>query len=149
MPDHPLDQLDPRTHPTSDSACSVRISKRDKFRKFWGLSKSKTEEVKLKSPNLSQYSRASLPQSTQPPFVVSQASNLPSGEHQSSPSNALPSGDNQSTSPRTAQEKTLSANETRALEMIFAENVPKPTKKTELPQIRQRIEMTQQLIHCR
>ncbi|OAQ31265.1 WD40 repeat-like protein [Linnemannia elongata AG-77] len=32
--------------------------------------------------------------------------------------------------------------------MIFAENVPKPTMTTELPRFQQRIEATQQLVHC-
>ncbi|KAG9067685.1 hypothetical protein KI688_011272 [Linnemannia hyalina] len=137
MSDHPLDQLNSHT-PSSDSASSiVRIRRRDKFREFWSLSKSKTKEVKLKISNQSPHSRLSSQQLTRPLSVLSQASNLPSGDNQSTPS-------------RTAQEKALSAplNEARVLEMIFAENVPKPTMKTELPQLQQRIEMTQQLVYC-
>ncbi|KAK3808236.1 MAG: hypothetical protein JOS17DRAFT_780627 [Linnemannia elongata] len=150
MFDHPLDQLDSHT-PGSDTANNtVRIRKRDKFRKFWDLSKSKTKEDKPKSSNQPQPSRPSSQQSTRPSSVLSQVSNLPSDDNQSTPSSATPSGDNQSTPSNTEQEKVLLAplNEACVLEMIFAEDVPKPTIKTELPQLQQRIEMTQQLVYC-
>src|SRR5690242_2610944 len=109
MSDHPLNQSDPHI-PSSDSASStVRIKKLDKFRKFWGFSKSKTKEVKLKTSDQSQQSRLSSHQSTRPLSILSQASNLPSGDDQSTPPSASRSGDSQSTPSSTAQEKALSA----------------------------------------
>ncbi|KAF9536873.1 hypothetical protein EC957_009505, partial [Mortierella hygrophila] len=142
MSDHPLDQLNSRALSSDSGSRIVRIRNRDKFREFWGLSKSKTKEVKLKVSNQSLDSRLSSQQSTRPSPVLSKASNVTSKDNLSTPSSTSPSGDNQSTPSRTVQEKT------HVLEPIFAENVPKPTLKTDLPQLQQRIEMTQQLVYC-
>ncbi|KAF9111253.1 hypothetical protein BGX30_007656, partial [Mortierella sp. GBA39] len=137
MSNHPLNQLDPYVSDSSSVSSTVRIRKRDRFREFWGLSKSKTKEVKLKASNQSLHSRPASQYSTRPPSVVSQTSNLPSG-------------DNQFTPPITAQEKPLSVPPytSRVLNDIFDEDVPRPTMKTELPQLQQRIKMTQQLVYC-
>ncbi|KAH7038641.1 hypothetical protein BKA57DRAFT_441963 [Linnemannia elongata] len=93
--------------------------------------------------------------STQLPSVVSQVSSFPSGNSQytytTDTRTTSSISDNQSTPSSTEKEKALSTplSTTRILEDIFDEGVPKPTIKTELPQLQQRIEMTQQLIHCR
>ncbi|KAG0050413.1 hypothetical protein BGZ89_003846, partial [Linnemannia elongata] len=148
MSDHPLDQLDPHT-PVSDSANNtVSISKRDKIRKLCGFSESK--ETKPKALSQSQHTRTSSQTSLGPSSVLSQASNLLSSDNQTILSSASPSEGNQSFPSRTVQEKAISAplNEARVFEMIFAEDVPRSTMKMELPQLRQRIEMTQQLVYC-
>ncbi|KAG9065468.1 hypothetical protein KI688_001751 [Linnemannia hyalina] len=93
-------------------------------------------------------------QSTQPLSVVSQVSSSPSGSSQptcttDNRSTSLTS-DNQSTPSSIAQERVLFAPlyTSCILEDIFNEDVPKPTIKTELPQLQQRIKMTQQLVYC-
>ncbi|OAQ22163.1 hypothetical protein K457DRAFT_26347, partial [Linnemannia elongata AG-77] len=164
MAGNPLDQLNPPV-PGSDSVNStVRIRKRgkfreyrkkfrefcNKFREFWGHSKSKYKKGKLKTPDQLQHSRPSSRQSTRPASVLIQARDIPLGDNQSAPFSASPSGKNQSTPFWTAQEKALSAPlyEARVLEMIFAKDVPRPTMKTDLPQLQQRIEKMQQLVYC-
>ncbi|KAH7034386.1 hypothetical protein BKA57DRAFT_540383 [Linnemannia elongata] len=72
--------------------------------------------------------------------VLSQAGDSPSGDNQFASSSTSPSGDNQSISYWTAKGKALS--------VIFAKDVPKHATMTELPQLQQRIEMTQQLVYC-
>ncbi|KAK3824086.1 MAG: hypothetical protein JOS17DRAFT_833528, partial [Linnemannia elongata] len=137
MSDHPLDQLDPHT-PSSDSANSItRTRKRDTLRKFYRLSKSKTKEVEIKTSNHSQHFRPSSQHSTRPANVVSQANNLPPEDNQSIP-------------PSTAEEKVLSGplSSLPVLETIYAEDFHRSTIKTELPQLQQRIETTQQLVYC-
>ncbi|KAF9104699.1 hypothetical protein BGX30_009042, partial [Mortierella sp. GBA39] len=71
-----------------------------------------------------------------PPSVVSQASNVPSGDNQSNPLSSV--------------EKAILAPlcALHGLETIFDENFPRPTMKTELPQPQQCIKMTQQLVYC-
>ncbi|KAF9272574.1 hypothetical protein BGZ88_004621, partial [Linnemannia elongata] len=136
MTDHPLDQLDPHS-PSSDSANSTASTrKNDKFRESWGVSKSKSNEVKSEVLNQSLPSRPASQELTRPPSVVSQASDLPSEDNQSTPSS-------------TTQEKVLSEplSALRVLETIFVEDVPISTVKTELPQLQQRIEMIQQLVY--
>lgn len=141
MSDHPLDQVDPHTSGSDSASSKVRTRKRDKFRKLWGLSKSKTKEVKLKTSNQPQRFQPSSQQSTRPFSVVSQGGNLLSNFHL---------GDSQSTPPSAAEEKALSAliYTSPILEDIFDEGVLKPTIKTEPPHLQQRIEMAQQLIYC-
>ncbi|KAG9069577.1 hypothetical protein KI688_010481 [Linnemannia hyalina] len=154
MSDHPLYQLDPYVPGSNSVSSTARIRKRDRFREFWGLSKSKTKEVKLKTSNQSLYSRPASLLSTRPPSVVSQASSWLSGNRQftrtTDNQSASPTSDNQSTPSTTVQEKVLSASlyTSRILEDIFDEDVPRPTMKTELPQPQQRIKMTQQLVYC-
>ncbi|KAG0048179.1 hypothetical protein BGZ89_004677, partial [Linnemannia elongata] len=93
-------------------------------------------------------------QPTKPPSVVSQVSSFISGNNQSTYTtnnrSTSPTSDNQSTPSSTNQEKAISVplSTTRILEDIFDEGVLKPTIKTELPQLQQRIEMTQQLVYC-
>ncbi|KAF9276145.1 hypothetical protein BGZ88_001904, partial [Linnemannia elongata] len=137
MFEHPLDQLDSQV-PGSDSANStVRIRKRDKFHKFWDFSKFKSKMVKSNASNQSLLSRPAPQQLTRPLSVVSQAKNHPSDDNQSVPSS-------------TTKGMVLSASLTEAffLENIFAEDAPRSTKKTKLPKLQQRIEMTQQLVYC-
>ncbi|KAG9069570.1 hypothetical protein KI688_010474 [Linnemannia hyalina] len=137
MSDHPLDQLNPHTSCSNSASSTVRIRKRDKLHQSWDSLKSKFKEVKPKTSNQSLHSQPASQQSTQPPSVVSQANNLPSGDNHSAP-------------PSAAQKKALSAPlyAPRALEDIFDENVPKTTIKPELPHLQQRIKMTQQLVYC-
>ncbi|KAH7038606.1 hypothetical protein BKA57DRAFT_441931 [Linnemannia elongata] len=134
MTDHLLDQVDSQT-PGSDSTKSTASTRKsDKLRESWGVSKSKSNEVKSEVLNQSLPSRPASQELTRPPSVVSQASNLPSEDNQSTPSS-------------TTQEKVLSEpfSALRVLETIFVEDAPLPTVKSELPQLQQRIEITQQL----
>ncbi|KAK3830891.1 MAG: hypothetical protein JOS17DRAFT_817286 [Linnemannia elongata] len=88
---------------------------------------------------------------TQPMSIVSQVCSLPPGNIQSictiSNQSTSPIGDNQPAPPSTAQYKALlePLDTSRNLEDIFDEDLPEPTIKTDLPEIQQRIEMTQQL----
>ncbi|KAG9069603.1 hypothetical protein KI688_010507 [Linnemannia hyalina] len=156
MTDHPLDQLNLHV-PGSESANStVCIKMRVKFRRLrrFFKSKSKSKEVKPIPSNQSQHSRLSFQQPTRPYSIISKANSFPSGNSQSTytTDNQLtsPTSDNQSTPSTTVQENVLSAPFyiSRTLEDIFDEDVPRPTMKTELPQLQQRIEMTQQLVYC-
>ncbi|KAF9130237.1 hypothetical protein BGX30_013594, partial [Mortierella sp. GBA39] len=205
IPDHPFDQMNSHA-PGSDSANStVRIRKR-KLRKFQGIFKFKSKEVKPKASNQSLHFRPasqqltrpssivthtdnvlpgdkfspivtkvdsehsshinSVPlsgivqvehtsqQSTQPWSIVSQVSGFPSGNTQftctANNQSTSPTSDNQSTSSSTAKKKALPGPlyTSRIHESIFDEEVPKPTMKTELPQLQKHIEMMQQLVYC-
>ncbi|KAH7038699.1 hypothetical protein BKA57DRAFT_442012 [Linnemannia elongata] len=130
MSDHPHDQLGLHT-PGSDSASStVHIRRRDKFCKLWGISKSQPKEIteSLDFRPLSQ-------QSTQPPSAVSLVSNHPSDDNQSFASSGV-------------QDKPLPLppSEAQHLADIFADNLPKPIVKADLPCLQERIERTEQLV---
>ncbi|KAF9328222.1 hypothetical protein BGZ91_001100, partial [Linnemannia elongata] len=100
--------------------------------------------------------------SPQRPSVASQVSNFPSSNSQSTCTTDIQStctidtqstsstSDNQSILSTATQERALSAplSSARILEDIFDEDVPKPSPKTELPHLQQRIEITQQLVYC-
>ncbi|KAG0045622.1 hypothetical protein BGZ89_005557, partial [Linnemannia elongata] len=136
MTDHLLDQLDSQTPGSDSTESTASTTKSDKFRDSWGVSKSKSNEVKSEVLNQSLPSRPASQELTRPPSVISQASNLPSEDNQSTPSS-------------TTQEKVISEplSALRVLETIFVEDAPIPTVKTELPQLQQRIEMTQQVVY--
>ncbi|KAG9069758.1 hypothetical protein KI688_009083 [Linnemannia hyalina] len=67
----------PTPPPSSNSASStVRIKKLDKFREFWGISKSKTKEVKLTTLNQLQHSPPASQPSTRPSYDVTRVDNV-------------------------------------------------------------------------
>ncbi|OAQ35034.1 hypothetical protein K457DRAFT_13604 [Linnemannia elongata AG-77] len=119
MSNHPLDQLDANI-PDEDSSNTIQppLKKRDKIRKFFGISKS-LDKVKAKSSTQS---------------LTSQQSTLSSVSCQVDDH----------------RNKTLPIAKTDDVSrsVIFPENVAKPSVKTALPGLHERIERTDQLLYC-
>ncbi|KAH7056800.1 hypothetical protein BKA57DRAFT_532399 [Linnemannia elongata] len=110
------------------------IRKRDVIRGILGFSKSKNKEVDATAPNQA-VSAQNPPQVVGPP-TASSASDIHSvADHPVISSPLL--------------DKPLPAPvEAKRTSNIFFENLPAPVMKTELPAVQDRIEVTQQLVHC-
>ncbi|KAG0053315.1 hypothetical protein BGZ90_006256, partial [Linnemannia elongata] len=123
MNNHPPDQLDANV-PDKDSPDTTQppSRKRDKFLKFFGVPKS-LAKVKAKSSTQSLDSQDHSQQSTQP-------------------SCASQVDDNQDNPMPIAQTEDLIRS------VIFPENVAKPSVRTALPGLQERIERTDQLLYC-
>ncbi|KAG0073849.1 hypothetical protein BGZ90_011247 [Linnemannia elongata] len=119
MSNHPLSQLDVNV-PDKDSSDTIQpsLKKRDKIRKFFGISKS-LDKVKAKSSTQSLTSQQSTLSS-----VTSQID-----DHQNNPF------------PIAQTDDLLHL-------VIFQENVAKPAIKTALPSLQERIERIDQLLYC-
>ncbi|KAG0314343.1 hypothetical protein BGZ97_009366 [Linnemannia gamsii] len=138
MSDHPLHQLDPQATDSENANPSGRFRKRDIIHNAFGFSKSKTKEVKKKDSIMLPGSRPTSRQSTRSSSGISSASSYSSGGyHATSP-----------TVQEQEENRSPPLNVSRALEDIFPENLQKPTIKTELPHLQQRIERTAQLVYC-
>ncbi|KAF9119888.1 hypothetical protein BGW39_011844 [Mortierella sp. 14UC] len=139
MSDLPLKQLDPQVPSNKSPDGTVHVKKRDRFRKFLGIQKSTSKEVKHKPSNQSLDVQPLSEQSTRLPSVTSQVS-------------SYHSGDNQSVFLSTALEnKPLPAPpavDRACMDDIFVDNISKPVIKTVLPRLQERIESTEQLIYC-
>ncbi|KAF9952210.1 hypothetical protein BGZ70_000694, partial [Mortierella alpina] len=161
MNQHPLDQLDPQAAGSDSAKSTVRRRKRDLPRLIILYFKNKAKGQSLHSRSASQ-------QSTRPVSVVSQGEDLPvaSGSNQPLPSRdrqsfnpsdvklaltseiqAVSSSDNQRAPSSVEEVKRLPSPpsngqpiSTQSVNDIFAQNVPKPVNKTELPRLQQRIE---------
>ncbi|KAG0293528.1 hypothetical protein BGZ97_005318 [Linnemannia gamsii] len=126
--DHPLEQLDSQVHDSDSINSTVSIRMRDKFRKFLGMSKSKSESKDVK-PMTSNRSSS----------IVSQVSNDPPGNNQSVLS--LPDV-------HEAKSQPSPPNKSQVIMDIFPHKVLRPVIKTALPRLHERIESTVQLVYC-
>ncbi|KAF9310962.1 hypothetical protein BGZ91_006945, partial [Linnemannia elongata] len=123
MSNHPLSQLE-ATVPDKDSSDTTQppLKKRDKFLKFFSISKS-SAKAEAKSSTQSLDSRDPSQQSTQ------SSATFQVNNHRD---NSLP----------------IAQTENLLRSVIFQENVAKPAVKTELPSLQERIERTDQLLYC-
>ncbi|KAF9125049.1 hypothetical protein BGW39_007724, partial [Mortierella sp. 14UC] len=145
----PNQQLGLQNIDAGDSIKSPQhIGKRDKFRQFLGIPKSKNKEPKDNASDQSLNAIRS-PQATGPPSVDSLAAGPPIVTSQ--PKDAH-SDDDESISSNVPAEKPLPspppAPEAKKPSALFFENVSKPLMKTALPTLLARIEKTEQLIYC-
>ncbi|KAG9067027.1 hypothetical protein KI688_012939 [Linnemannia hyalina] len=122
MHNHPLDQLDANVPGKESANTAPPLRKRDKSIDFLGIPRS-LSKVKAKRPTRSWKFRTRSRQSAKP-SIASQVDNL--------------------------QDKPLSQapDEDWLHSVIFPENVAKPTVKTALPGLQDRIERTDQLLYC-
>ncbi|KAG9062251.1 hypothetical protein KI688_006583 [Linnemannia hyalina] len=118
MNNNPLEQLDLQVPGTDQPDTTQPERKRDKIRKFFSKSKSKSKKA------LSQTSSAQYASQQQPATRTSVASQA---------------SIDLSPTPLTLDHIRID---------IFAENVPKPILKAELPSLQDRIERTDQLLYC-
>ncbi|KAF9904202.1 hypothetical protein EC991_002950 [Linnemannia zychae] len=132
MSDHTLDQLDPKVLGKNST---IRTSKSEKLRGFFGISKSKSKDKGINSMTSNQ--------TTKPTSTISQANNSPPGDSQSAVSSLV------------IQESKIQSslqpsppNKAQVVIDVFSDNVPKPAIKTALPRLQERIESTEKLVYC-
>ncbi|KAG0278388.1 hypothetical protein BGZ95_004137, partial [Linnemannia exigua] len=133
------------------------VRKRDKVREFLRIPKSKTKDLRNKASDQS-LDAGGIPQATSLPFLTSQALGPIIVSSQAKIYSAVDSGsndafsdDNISTSSNVPTEKPLPrrppSTQVNLLD-VFTENLAKPTLKTDLPTLLDRIEKTEQLVYC-